>query len=102
VANNQRAGEQLTLELGALDDSAAQAGLHAALALKLDREQLLAARRSEYDDLSAKLKTNDEQRLTIEHSLELREKITKLQLEEQAAQLGGAQYMEQRRRRRST
>ena len=96
VANNQRAGEQLTLELGALDDSAAQAGLHAALALKLDREQLLAARRSEYDDLSAKLKTNDEQRLTIEHSLEpLREKITKLQLEEQAAQLGGAQYMEQ-------
>ena len=75
VANNQRAGEQLTLELGALDDSAAQAGLHAALALKLDREQLLAARRSEYDDLSAKLKTNDEQRLTIQHSLEpLRER----------------------------
>ena len=96
VANNQRAGEQLTLELGQLDDSAAQAGLHTALALKLDREQLLAARRSEYDDLSAKLKANDEQRLTIEHSLEpLREKITKLQLEEQAAQLGGAQYLEQ-------
>jgi chromosome segregation protein len=96
VANNQRAGEQLTLELGALDDSAAQAGLHTALALKLDREQLLAARRSEYDDLSAKLKAHDEQRLTIEHSLEpMREKITKLQLEEQAAQLGGAQYLEQ-------
>jgi chromosome segregation protein len=96
VANNHRAGEQLTLELGALDDSAAQAGLHTALALKLDREQLLAARRSAYDDLSAKLKAHDEQRLTIEHSLEpLREKITKLQLEEQAAQLGGAQYMEQ-------
>ena len=96
VANNQRAGEQLALELGALDDSAARAGLHTALALKLDRERLLAARRSEYDDLSAKLKAHDEQRLTIEHSLEpLRERITKLQLEEQAAQLGGAQYMEQ-------
>jgi chromosome segregation protein len=96
VANNQRAGEQLRLELGALDDSAAQAGLHSALALKLDREQLLAARRSEYDDLSAKLKSHDEQRLTIEHSLEpMRDKITKLQLEEQAAQLGGAQYLEQ-------
>lgn len=96
VANNQRAGEQLTLEMGALDDSAAQAGLHSALALKLDREQLLAARRSEYDDLSAKLKGHDEQRLTLEHSLEpMREKITKLQLEEQAAQLGGAQYLEQ-------
>ncbi|HVO05778.1 MAG TPA: chromosome segregation protein SMC [Burkholderiaceae bacterium] len=96
VANNQRAGEQLTLELAALDDSAAQAGLHTALAVKLDREQLLAARRSEYDDLSAKLKAHDEQRLAIEHSLEpLRERITKLQLEEQAAQLGGAQYLEQ-------
>ncbi len=96
VTNNQRAGEQLTLELGALDDSAAQAGLHSALALKLDREQLLAARRSEYDDLSAKLKAHDEQRLTIEHSLDpLRERITRLQLEEQAAQLGGAQYVEQ-------
>ncbi|HSB98782.1 MAG TPA: chromosome segregation protein SMC, partial [Burkholderiaceae bacterium] len=96
VANNRRAGEQLTLELGALDDSAAQAGRHTALALKLDREQLLAARRSEYDDLSAKLKAHDEQRMTIEHGLEpLRDRITKLQLEEQAAQLGGAQYMEQ-------
>jgi chromosome segregation protein len=96
VANNQRAGEQLTLELGQLDDSAAQAGLHTALALKLDREQLLAARRSEYDDLSAKLKAYDEQRLTIEHSLDpMRDRITKLQLEEQAAQLGGAQYLEQ-------
>jgi len=96
VANNQRAGEQLTLELGALDDSAAQAGLHTALALKLDRERLLAARRSEYDDLSAKLKAHDEQRLTLEHGLEpMREKITKLQLEEQAAQLGGAQYLDQ-------
>jgi chromosome segregation protein len=96
VANNQRAGEQLALELGQLDDSAAQAGLHTALALKLDREQLLAARRSEYDDLSAKLKAHDEQRLTIEHSLDpMRDRITKLQLEEQAAQLGGAQYLEQ-------
>ena len=79
-----------------LDDSAAQAGLHTALALKLDREQLLAARRSEYDDLSAKLKAPTSSGCTIEHSLEpLREKITKLQLEEQAAQLGGAQYLEQ-------
>ncbi len=96
VATNLRAGEQLSLELGTLDDSAAQSGLQTALAVKLDREQLLGARRSEYDDLSAKLKRADEQRLEFERSLEpLREKITKLQLEEQAAQLGGAQYLEQ-------
>ncbi len=96
VATNLRAGEQLSLELGSLDDSAAQVGLQSALVLKLDREQLLAARRSEYDDLSAKLKRADEQRLEFERSLEpMRERITKLQLEEQAAQLGGAQYLEQ-------
>jgi len=96
VANNQRAGEQLKLELDGLDDSAAQTGLQGALALKLDREQLLAARRSEYEDLSAKLKRADEQRMEFERSLEpMREKITRLQLEEQAAQLGGAQYLEQ-------
>ena len=48
----------------------------------------------QYDDLSAKLRGLDEQRLTIERGLEpLREKITKLQLEEQAASLGGAQYL---------
>ncbi len=64
--------------------------------LKLDRESALAAKRSEYDDLSMRLRRADEQRLQFEHSLEpLRERITKLQLEEQAAQLGGAQYMEQ-------
>ena len=50
----------------------------------------------EYDDLSAKLRKADEQRLEFERSLDpLREKITKLQLEEQAAQLGGQQYLEQ-------
>jgi chromosome segregation protein len=79
-----------------LNDAAAQAGLQQALSLRVERETALAAQRSEYDDLSARLKRADEQRLTLEHSLEpLREKITRLQLEEQAAQLGGAQYLEQ-------
>ncbi|HSW04776.1 chromosome segregation protein SMC [Aquabacterium sp.] len=95
-ASNASTGEQLELELGSLNDAAAQAGLQTALALKLEREQALAAQRSTYDDLSAKLRQADEQRLSFERSLDpLREKITKLQLEAQAAQLGGAQYMEQ-------
>ena len=52
--------------------------------------------RANYDDLSLRLRKADEQRLTFERSLDpLREAITKLQLEEQAAQLGGAQYREQ-------
>jgi chromosome segregation protein len=93
---NTLAGEQLELELGTLNDAAAQAGLQTALALKLEREQALGAQRSVYDDLSSRLRQADEQRLQFERSLDpLRERITKLQLEEQAAQLGGAQYLEQ-------
>jgi chromosome segregation protein len=96
VLANQQAGEQLQLELGSFDDAAAGSGLQAALALKLEREQSLGLARSEYDDLSAQLKRADEQKLGFERSLEpLREQITKLQLELQAAQLGGAQYLEQ-------
>jgi chromosome segregation protein len=46
--------------------------------------------------LSAKLRSAEERRLSLEHGLEpRREAITKLQLEQQAAQLGGAQYLEQ-------
>jgi chromosome segregation protein len=96
IEANTQAGEQLELELGSFNDAAAQAGLQTALALKLEREQALAATRSEYDDLSAKLRAGEEQRLAFERSLDpLREQITKLQLEMQAAQLGGAQYLEQ-------
>jgi chromosome segregation protein len=96
VASNEQAGQALQQELATLNDAAAQAGLQEALALKLEREAALAAKRSEYDDLSAQLRRADEQRMEFERSLDpLREKITKLQLEEQAAQLGGAQYMEQ-------
>jgi chromosome segregation protein len=87
---------QVSDELGRLDDAAAQAGLQEALALRLAREQALAAARSAYDDLSARLRQADEQRLTLERGLDpLRERLAKLQLEQQAAQLGGAQYLEQ-------
>ena len=96
VAANVQAGEQLQLELTGFDDAAAQSGLQAALTLKLDREQALGLARSEYDDLSAQLRRADEQKMGFERSLDpLREQITKLQLELQAAQLGGAQYLEQ-------
>ncbi len=93
---NRQSAVQLHDELAELTDAAAQAGLQTALALKLEREAALGAKRSEYDDLTLRLKRADEQRLQHEQSLApLRERITKLQLEEQAAQLGGAQYLEQ-------
>ena len=96
VHTNTQAGEQLTLELDTFNDQAAGAGLQDALALRAAREAGLAVTRTEYDELSAQLRRADEQRLEFERSLQpLRDSITKLQLEEQAAQLGGAQYLEQ-------
>ena len=96
IKTNEASAEGLQRELDTLNDAAAQAGLQEALAVKLEREKELAAVRSGYDDLSLRLRKAEEQRLEFERSLEpLRERITKLQLEEQAAQLGGAQFMEQ-------
>ncbi|HVZ43666.1 MAG TPA: chromosome segregation protein SMC [Ramlibacter sp.] len=89
AAEDQRARD----ELARLTDAAAQAGLQAALALKSEREQALGAKRSEYDDLTAKLRASDERRLRLERELEpLRQRITELQLKEQAARLGFEQY----------
>ena len=91
-AETQRAHD----ELSRLTDAAAQAGLQTALARKLEREQALGARRSEYDDLTAKLRASDEQRLQLERELEpLRQRITEFQLKEQAARLGFEQYEQQ-------
>jgi chromosome segregation protein len=96
LAGNEQSGVALNEELARLTDASAQAGLETALALKLDRESALGAKRSEYDDLSQRLRRADEQRLQHEQSLQpLRDRLTKLQLEAQAAQLGGAQYLEQ-------
>ncbi len=83
-------------ELARLTDAAAQAGLQSALALKLEREQALGALRSSYDDLTAKLRASDERRLGLERELDpLRQRITDLQLKEQAARLGTEQYTQQ-------
>lgn len=80
-------------ELAQLDDQASVNGLQAALAVKLEREEKLAAKRNDYNDLSAKLRASDEQRLQLEHALApLRKRITDLQLREQAARLGFEQY----------
>ena len=85
----QRAQEELTR----LTDAAAQAGLQTALALKLERERALGAQRSTYDDLTTKLRASDERRLQFERELDpLRQRITDLQLKEQAARLGTEQY----------
>ena len=88
-AEEQRARD----ELARLNDAAAQGGLQTALATKMEREQSLGARRSQYDDLTAKLRASDERRLQLERELDpLRQRITEFQLKEQAARLGYEQY----------
>ena len=80
-------------ELARLSDAAAQAGLQSALSVKLEREADLGAKRSQYDDLTAKLRASDERRLQLERDLDpLRQRITEFQLREQAARLGFEQY----------
>jgi len=89
AAEEQRAHD----ELSRLTDAAAQGGLQDALAVKMEREQQLGAKRSAYDDLTAKLRASDERRVAFERELEpLRQRITDLQLKEQAARLGLEQY----------
>jgi len=88
--------ERARAELSRLTDAAAQAGLQNALELKSDREKALGAKRSEYDDLTAKLRASDERRLRLERELDpLRQRITEMQLKEQAARLGLEQYSQQ-------
>ena len=85
--------QRATDELSRLLDTAAQAGLQSALAVKLEREADLGAKRSQYDDLTIKLRASDERRLSLERELDpLRQRITECQLKEQAARLGFEQY----------
>ena len=85
--------ERAREELLRLTDAAAQAGLQSALSIKLEREADLGAWRSQYDDLTAKLRASDDRRLALERELEpLRQRITDFQLKEQAARLGVEQY----------
>ncbi|NMM84756.1 chromosome segregation protein SMC [Rhodococcus sp. SRB_17] len=80
-------------ELERLSDAAAQGGLQDVLALKMEREQALAAQRSTYDGLTTQLRASDERRLQLERALDpLRGRITEFQLKEQAARLGLEQY----------
>ena len=87
---------QIAEEIEGLDENRLQGGLQEALAVKVEREQVLAAKRSVYDDLTAKLRASDERRLQFERALDpLRQKMQDLQLKEQAARIGVEQYKTQ-------
>ncbi len=83
-------------ELARLDDSAVKSGLDQWLAQRADFEERLREARSHLDQLTQQLRATDERRLTLERELQpRRDKITELQLKEQAARLAAEQYATQ-------
>jgi chromosome segregation protein len=88
--------EQGQLELETLDDQAAQAGLQGLLDKRTEQERALADARHELDQLTQKLRHHEESRMQAERSLQpARDRITELQLKEQAARLNLEQYAQQ-------
>ncbi|MDO9218025.1 MAG: chromosome segregation protein SMC, partial [Lacisediminimonas sp.] len=88
--------EQGQLELETLDDQAAQAGLQGLLDKRTEQERALADARHELDQLTQKLRHHEESRMQSERSLQpARDRITELQLKEQAARLNLEQYAQQ-------
>ncbi|TCS39546.1 condensin subunit Smc [Paucimonas lemoignei] len=88
--------QQGQLELESLDDQAAQAGLQSLLEKRSEQERALADARHELDQLSQKLRHHEEARMQSERSLQpQRDRITELQLKEQAARLNQEQYAQQ-------
>jgi chromosome segregation protein len=80
-------------ELQQLDDGAARAGLEGLLGRRTTAEDGLRQARSRLDELAQQLRSTDEKRLVLERELEpRRQKITELQLKEQAARLAVEQY----------
>ena len=88
--------EDARAELETINEQTAQTGLQDALEVRAAREESLHAARIELDDLTARLRQSDEQRLFAERSLQpLRDRINELQLKEQAARISGEQFVEQ-------
>ncbi|SAL72747.1 chromosome segregation protein SMC [Caballeronia arvi] len=88
--------EDARAELETINEQTAQTGLHDALEVRAAREESLHVARVELDDLTARLRQCDEQRLLAERSLQpLRDRINELQLKEQAARISGEQFVEQ-------
>ncbi len=80
-------------ELAQLDDGAARAGMDGLLAQRSQAEEALREARSRLDELAQQLRSTDERRLTLEQESEpRRQKLTDLQLKEQAARMTAEQF----------
>lgn len=80
-------------ELENLNDDAAQESLQNLLVQRSAKEAALASARTEFEALMHRLREADEARLQMERALQpMRDKITELQLKEQAARLNVEQF----------
>jgi len=87
---------QCDARLAELSDAAARQALDAALQSRLLTEQALSAARQRLDDLTQTLKGRDEERVRVEREQQpLRERVSELQLREQAARLNAEQFATQ-------
>ena len=88
--------EQGQLELESLDDQTAQAGLQSLLERRSEQEVVLANARHELDQLTQRMRGQDEAKLAADRALQpMRDRIVELQLKEQAARLNQEQYAQQ-------
>jgi chromosome segregation protein len=92
VAESLAAGK---LELEALEAGTANEGLQDLLERRTAQEKALADARHELEQITQKLREHDESRLQAERSLQpQRDRITEMQLKEQAARLNQEQFAE--------
>jgi chromosome segregation protein len=88
--------EEAHRELETINAQTAHTGLQEALDVRSGKEAALTEARRALDDLTHQLRGADETRLATERSLQpLRDRITELQLKEQAARMTGEQFAEQ-------
>ena len=101
--DSSAASEQITVlgesvanaqaELETLSDDAAQESLQNLLVQRSAKEAALAGARTEFEALMHRLREADEARMQMERALQpMRDKITELQLKEQAARLNVEQF----------
>jgi chromosome segregation protein len=98
---NQQAAQVLEsiasgkMELEALESGTAAEGLQELLARRTAQEQALSDARHELDQLTQQLRAAEESRMAAERSLQpQRDRITEMQLKEQAARLNQEQFAE--------
>jgi chromosome segregation protein len=98
LSAEQAYGERQTLlaQLETLSDAQSRELLEQALAKRTQAEQALSSARSRLDELTLALRSREESRLAVERDQEpLRQRLTDLQLREQAARINAEQLAQQ-------